>query len=300
MRTEQLKYFVEVAKSHSICIAAEKLFVTPSAISVAIKNLETELSCTLFERSKNGMYLTKIGSKVLEQAEKIIEKEDYIHFLTAQDHKLVENELHGELNLVAVPIWTQSFLQKVLLDFYDLNPKVKVKVKEELFYDIYDGIICGKYDIGICMISDEIFQKIMNDQRVCCKKVFAEKIYIVANKIYNLSAKKSLNYEDISQLPLIAPSNDPFNNADICGEEIKHVNVVLETFSLDLIQTFIYSGKAVALLPNSFVNKLEGNSALDIIPVSHLNNGNIYYLYNKNNIKPQIIAAFEKSLVKNY
>ena len=57
MRTEQLKYFVEVAKCHSIGIAAEKLFISQPTISIAIKNMEKELGCVLFERSKNGVFL---------------------------------------------------------------------------------------------------------------------------------------------------------------------------------------------------------------------------------------------------
>ncbi|MBQ7025122.1 MAG: LysR family transcriptional regulator, partial [Peptococcaceae bacterium] len=61
MRMEQLKYFAEVARAHSIAIASEKLFVTQPAISIAIKNLEEELGCVLFIRSKNGIQLTDMG-----------------------------------------------------------------------------------------------------------------------------------------------------------------------------------------------------------------------------------------------
>lgn len=67
MRIEQLEYFAEAAKYHSISIAADKLFVSQPAVSIAIKNLENELGCILFERSKNGLVLTKIGHKVLKK-----------------------------------------------------------------------------------------------------------------------------------------------------------------------------------------------------------------------------------------
>ena len=71
MRTEHLQYFVEVSKCHSIQLAAEKLFVTQPTISIALKNLEQELGAQLFLRSKNGMFLTEAGQKILEMANDI-------------------------------------------------------------------------------------------------------------------------------------------------------------------------------------------------------------------------------------
>ena len=61
MRIEQLLYLSEIAKTHSISIAANNLFVSQPAISTAIKKLEEELDVTLFSRSKNGVFLTPIG-----------------------------------------------------------------------------------------------------------------------------------------------------------------------------------------------------------------------------------------------
>lgn len=52
MRLEQMRYVLEIEKTHSISAAATNLFVTPSTISESIKKLEDELNMMLFIRSK--------------------------------------------------------------------------------------------------------------------------------------------------------------------------------------------------------------------------------------------------------
>lgn len=56
MRIEQLEYFVDVAKTHSLNISAERLFVTQPTISEAIHKLEEELGSDLLLRSKKVLH----------------------------------------------------------------------------------------------------------------------------------------------------------------------------------------------------------------------------------------------------
>lgn len=56
-----LRVFLEVARQKSISRASPKVFLSQPAITQAIAKLEEGLSCTLFERSTDGMYLTESG-----------------------------------------------------------------------------------------------------------------------------------------------------------------------------------------------------------------------------------------------
>ena len=53
-----MKYAVEVAKTGSLNKAAEKLFMAPPNLSRSIKELESDLGITIFERSQKGVTLT--------------------------------------------------------------------------------------------------------------------------------------------------------------------------------------------------------------------------------------------------
>ena len=75
MQLDQLKCFVEVAETKSFSKAAEKLFMTQQAISKNVKNLEDDLGCELFYRTRNGVVLTQSGEIVIEFAQKYYEME---------------------------------------------------------------------------------------------------------------------------------------------------------------------------------------------------------------------------------
>lgn len=67
MDTRLLKVFCAVAESGSLVAAANKVHLTPSAVSHTLKSLETELSCRLFERVGKRMALNHAGEQLLAQ-----------------------------------------------------------------------------------------------------------------------------------------------------------------------------------------------------------------------------------------
>lgn len=67
MELLQLRYFYESACSESITKTAERYMVPPSSVSLSVKRLETELGCSLFDRSGNRIRLNARG-QVLQHA----------------------------------------------------------------------------------------------------------------------------------------------------------------------------------------------------------------------------------------
>lgn len=71
-----MKYAVTIAETKSINKAAEKLYVGQSALSRAVKELETSLGAAVFERSSKGMTLTPSGEEFIRRARSILEQVD--------------------------------------------------------------------------------------------------------------------------------------------------------------------------------------------------------------------------------
>lgn len=67
-----LRAFVTVAREGNLTRAAERLFLTQSALSLQIKKLQGELDLLLFERTPRGMRLTDAGRKLLPAAERAL------------------------------------------------------------------------------------------------------------------------------------------------------------------------------------------------------------------------------------
>ena len=68
----QLRAFVAVARTGSFTLAAESLFITQSALSGLIKELEQALGLRLFDRSTRRLQLSDAGSDLVTHIEKIL------------------------------------------------------------------------------------------------------------------------------------------------------------------------------------------------------------------------------------
>lgn len=68
MTITQLEYIVAVDTYRSFVAAAEKCFVTQPTLSMQVQKLEDTLGVKLFDRSKQPVTPTEIGSEIISQA----------------------------------------------------------------------------------------------------------------------------------------------------------------------------------------------------------------------------------------
>ena len=71
MTFQQIKYILEIYKTGSLTSAAQKLYLVPSSLSIALSNLEQELGCQIFNRTKKGMAPTPEGLEIIGYASRI-------------------------------------------------------------------------------------------------------------------------------------------------------------------------------------------------------------------------------------
>src|SRR6476646_2561214 len=79
--SRQLRAFLLVAQHHNFTRAAEALFITPSGLSLVIRELERQLGFRLFDRTTRHVALTPQGRRLLAVARKGLEELD-----TAMSH----------------------------------------------------------------------------------------------------------------------------------------------------------------------------------------------------------------------
>ena len=74
MNQNQLKYFVAAAETRSFTKAAEQFYISQTAITQQIRQLEASLGCALFDRSTRPVTLTPAGKMFLMEAKAILER----------------------------------------------------------------------------------------------------------------------------------------------------------------------------------------------------------------------------------
>ena len=73
MDTRQIEYILKIAEENNITRAADKLFITQSALNQQLLKLEKELGTPLFHRSRTNWHLTEAGETYVKNAKEILE-----------------------------------------------------------------------------------------------------------------------------------------------------------------------------------------------------------------------------------
>lgn len=153
MRIEQLRYLIEVEKTHSMNVAAANLYVTQPTISEALKKLETELGVELIRRSYTGVQLTEAGLLAAKDAKAVIRDIDVLlgHVETFKRQTRCQ-ELAGELRVGAVTAIAGTFFPDVVTQFCQRYPKISLSSMEQGVQRIYEDIQNEALDIGVVII----------------------------------------------------------------------------------------------------------------------------------------------------
>ncbi|TVY02917.1 LysR family transcriptional regulator [Paenibacillus cremeus] len=153
MDLKQLEYIIQIAEENNITKAAEKLFITQSALNQQLLRLEKELGTQLFVRSRSNWHLTRAGAIYVESAKNIlrIKKDTY-----NQINDLLELK-EGKLTIGLNPGRGIDMFASVYPIFYKKYPKVKIEPLELPVKEQQYEISQGNLDIGFVTLQD--FQK---------------------------------------------------------------------------------------------------------------------------------------------
>lgn len=124
---EYYKVFYYVARYHSITLAAEKLALTQPTVTRAIQNLEQQLGCRLFVRSRKGVELTSEGEMIYQRVNSACE----LLFSAEEDLMQAKSMNSGIVKLgVDDLLARQSFLGPVVEEFAQLYPNVRLRISQ--------------------------------------------------------------------------------------------------------------------------------------------------------------------------
>ena len=145
MTISQLQYVLTVAKYQSFTLAAEKCFVTQPTLSMQIQKLEDELKIKIFDRSKKPLELTKVGKKIVAQAQNIVLESNRIEDIVAVEKGFIGGDFYLGIIPTIMPTLLPMFLKNVTKKY----PKLKLIIEELNTEDIIKRLENGTLDAAI-------------------------------------------------------------------------------------------------------------------------------------------------------
>jgi LysR family hydrogen peroxide-inducible transcriptional activator len=140
---KQLRYFVALEQREHFGKAAQACFVSPSAFSVAIRDLETLLGVQLVDRTNRQVTITAIGREVATQARLCLRDIEDLVELAAQRRAPLE----GPLKLGVIPTIAPFLLPKLLPRVRKEHPALRLYIREGKTEQIYQDLMNGRLDL---------------------------------------------------------------------------------------------------------------------------------------------------------
>ena len=169
MDLKQVEYMIKIAEENNITKAAEKLFITQSALNQQLLKLEKELGTQLFVRSRTNWHLTDAGKVYIENAKKIvrIKKDTYNLINDIIDVK------KGKLVIGLTPERGPEMFASVYPSFYRKYPNIKIETIELTVRQQQEEVAKGNLDIGFLTLQD--FQKTKDEYiHICSEEIILE------------------------------------------------------------------------------------------------------------------------------
>lgn len=201
-----LKYAITVAETGSISKAAEKLYVAQPNVSRAIKELESDLNITIFERNSKGMIVTPEGEQLIHYAKRILRQIDDMEKIFKYQKKK---------NVFSISVPRASYISDAFVEFSKcLNniDNAEVYYKETNAYRVINNVINEEYNLGILRYyinHDRYFKDIIEKKELKCELINQFKYVLIFNKNSALAENKEIHYSDLKDFIEIA-HGDPY------------------------------------------------------------------------------------------
>jgi LysR family carnitine catabolism transcriptional activator len=143
--SRQLRAFHFVAQHQSFARAAEVLFMTPSGVSVLIRELERQLGFRLFDRTTRQVELTAYGSDLLSVTQPSLKALDSAMSAIGQAAK-------GKARSISVgttPWLAAHVLPPAIQQFREHRPDIRVRLFDGDRIEVVRRVIAGKVDLGL-------------------------------------------------------------------------------------------------------------------------------------------------------
>lgn len=222
------RVFYETARFQSFSAAAEHLYISQSAISQCIRQLEKDLQVQLFVRTRKGVSLTNEGQILFAKVEGAMQ---FIEQGESQLEKLRHLEA-GELTIAAGDTITSYFLLDYLEEFHASYPDIRIEMANSYSSQMVEMVKEGKADLAFVNMP-------LEDEELIIEPCFEINDIFICGPDFD--AKESYSWQEAAELPLILLEKNSSSRHfvdDVFLKQGIHLDPQIEIAAHDLLIRF--------------------------------------------------------------
>ena len=242
MELRHLRYFVAVAESGSLTVAAEKrLFTAQPSLSRQLRDLEQEVGAQLFIRGARGIELTPAGRAFLDHARLALGQANEAVAAARRAARPGKQSFSAGFLTGQEVDWLPRVSEILRNDLKNID----LKVTSDFSPDIADAVQRGEIDIG--------FSRIEPRPDVTYHVVAQEPIVVVLPSDHRLASEDEIDPHELGNEKFIGYSDIPHVLRDVVDRYLRRLRIKVEaSHYLDNFTTgisLVASTRGVTLLP---------------------------------------------------
>ncbi len=256
------KVFYYAASLGSITLAAKKLFLSQPTVSRLIQNLERDLGCTLFIRTKKGLLLTPEGNVLYQHISKACQ-----HIFAAESELNSLQALEsGTIRLGASEMTLHNYLIPRFGRFHEQFPAVQFRIQSYNASRAVSALKNGELDFAV------VISPIPEEDLFTVLPLASFQDIVVAGSAFSFLKDHSLTWKDLLSYPIICTESGTatreFWEQLFSMEGLKlHIDIELPT--TDLLCPLAAENLGLALVPENFAAPSIQNGALIRLNLKH-------------------------------
>ena len=254
-----LRLMVSIADANSMTRGAAMSYISLSAASTRIKNLEESIGARLLYRASQGVTLTAPGQAFVTHARTVLSQ---IEQLRGDMQEYVAG-IKGHVRIYANTTSLSEYLPRVLRHFLQQNPDVNIDLRERLSHDIVRAVTEGQTDIGIVagQVRTENLETLPYRQ---------DRLVLVVPTGHPLSAKKEVEFAatlSYNQIGLHESSAIHAFLHRVCESMHQPLKRRIQVGNFEAACRMIESGVGVGVLPESAARRHAQAMAITLVPL---------------------------------
>ena len=247
MTLTELRYIVALARERHFGRAAEKCFVSQPTLSVAVKKLEDELGVALFERGGTEVTVTPVGTRVVEQAQRVLEETATIRHIAEEG----KDELAGPLRFGAIYTIGPYLMPQLIPLLRKRAPRMPLLIQENYTVRLAELLKTGELDVVAISLP-------FSEPGIVTQAVYDEPFRVLMPANHPWTKKARIPATDLCRENLLLLSQ-----GNCFREQVLHtcsgieratndgMQQSLEGSSLETIRHMVASGVGITVLPSA-------------------------------------------------
>lgn len=192
LETRHLKLVHEIAEQGGVTRASKRLFLTQSAVSHQLLELERRLGTALFHRAGKRMVPTAAGQRVLSSARRALSELQQLE----EDLRRIAQGQEAVIRLSTECYTCYHWLPALLVQYQERFPQVDVQIVAEATHAPIAALLEGTIDLAIVHHSSD-------DERLSYTRLFKDELVLIMPATHRLAKKRYVEATELAEEHMI-------------------------------------------------------------------------------------------------